>query len=282
MNNYKFLAVVGNALVLGTVGIHAQTPCPPEEPFLNPVSENAHWVVQVQGLPDQPKNQASQNTPDTPSAPETPATAMHVQGGRYLRQIDVTRSNSLLRKINTWADGTQTVKWWQGSYLMLKEPEYETVFVVPWESLILNEDTHEQFSNTSFPELRWVTASTFLEWATIGDRRVAVYGQKQTDLDKLRLGVESGLFKVIAERMGIESGSTRSVTPNPTSRVGFARLAWIDGQTKRPIAMESARSRWTYTFSDDQIAPIELPPGFRNAIGRYLDAANVQKLDVKP
>ena len=282
MNNSKFLSVLGAVLFLGGFGLHAQTPPPPQEPFLQPVSGNAHWIVQVQGLLDQPKKQASKNRQDVPGAPETSATPPPVAGGRILKQIDVTRSNNLLRRINTWADGTQTVKWWQGSYLMLKEPEYDTVFIVPWESLILNEETYEQFSNTSFPELRWVNASTFLEWATIGDRQVAVYGQKQSELDKLHLGVDSGLVKIIEERTGIKYKSADPATQRPTSRDGFARLAWIDGQTKRPIAMESARARRTYTFTDGEIAPIELPPGFREAIGRYLDAANVQNLNVKP
>jgi hypothetical protein len=174
------------------------------------------------------------------------------------------------------------VKWWQGSYVLVKEPEYDTVFVVPWEQLLLSEETYEQFSNTNFPELRWVSASTFLEWTTMGDRQVAVYGQKQNDADNFMMRGEENLLKIVEERTGIKAKPTDPETRRPTSRDGYARLAWIDGQTKRPIAMESARSRWTYTFSEGEIPPINLPPGFQDAIGRYLEAANVQKLNVKP
>ncbi|MEI6337552.1 MAG: hypothetical protein WCQ57_03090 [Verrucomicrobiota bacterium] len=280
MNRSTSLSVL--VLFLGSIAMQAQTPPPPEAPFLLPDSRNAQWVIQVQGLPDKPTKQTPGNGQNIPGAPETAATPPPAAGGRNLKQIEVIRSNNLLRRINTWANGTQTEKWWQGAYLLLKEPDYSTVFIVPWESILLSEETYEQFSNTNFPELRWVNASTFLEWTTVGDRQVAVYGQKQSDADAIEMRGEATLNKIAEERTGIKPKPADPATRRPTSRDGFARLAWIDGQSKRPIAMESARSRWTYTFTDGEIAAIELPPGFREAIGRYLEAANVQKLDVKP
>lgn len=253
-----------------------QAQSPPVSPFLSEMKPNAQWRIDVQGVADKPKASKPQTGPPQDPPVEHPA-PVPSQVDRSLARADVTRTKDLFRRINTWSNGTKTEKWWQGQYCLLKEPSYDTIFIFPWSSMILSEEAYELFSNTDFPELAWVGAATFLEWATIDETPVAIYGLKQSESEKFNERGSENMLKVIEERTGQKPPTPDPEANKQTSRSGYARLAWIDGRTKRPMAMESGRMRKTYTFTEGDIPPIELPPGFREAIGRHLEAANVQK-----
>lgn len=277
MNKFSLLVWIG--LVLVPCGLSAQEP--PKKPFVEPVRGDAQWIIEVQSLTAKVESGDSRETADAVNR-DPSSTPAPVSGPRNLLRSEVTRSNDLLRRTDSWQDETKTEKWWKGAYLFVKEPDYDTIFVLPWESLILSQEAYEQFSNTSFPEMRWVNENTFLEWTTIGDRQVAIYGKEESEEDKIQLTSYEFFKGAVDEESDFNAQTSEPKTRNPTSRKGFAQLAWIDGETKRPIAMESNHSRRTYTFTDGEIPPLEFPTGVEEALRRYINAANVQKLDVAP
>ncbi len=275
MSHSTFLSALGAALFLGSFTMPAQTPSPPKAPFLAPSAGNAHWIIEVQGVPGKPTTSA----PKAPAAPKVPATG---SSGRVLIQVDMTVTKDLRRQIKKWANGTQTEKWWKGDYCLLKEPDFDTIFIFSWDSLILSEKSYQEFAATDFPELRWVGADTFLEWATVDDIPVAIYGQQQSEVDKANPASNEFLRELVEQRTGKKLDVSKPEPSRPTSRDGYAKLAWIDGHSKRPIALESAHERWDYISSERPTPQIELPLSFLQAIGRYFEAANAQKMNVKP
>jgi len=256
--------------------LNAQPTKPPQPPFLVPDSETLQWSVQVQGLPGKEKNQASESIVNNPGAPETSFTPSSGSLRRILKQVDATRSNGLLKKIHTWANGTKTEKWWQGPYLLLEEPNDDDIFITSWGNLCRTQELYEDYGNSNFPELNWVRDSTFLEWVTLGDRLVAVYGQIKGQ------GGLTDLLKALEGEDPLKAKPQDTDTEPQTSRDAYGRLAWIDAQTKRPIAMESGRRRYTYVFSDGEITPLALPSEFQQALERYRIATTAPTMRVKP
>lgn len=264
------------------LSLQAQTAAPPQAPYLPPDSGTLQWTVHVQGLPEKQKNPSQESSPADPGIAGASPNSSPRPGRRLLRQIDATRSNNLLRKVNTWSNGTTTVKWWQGPYLLLKEPKDDDILVASWASFCFTQETYAEYASANFTELNWVGPTTFLEWTTLGDRQVAVYGQTQSQADAFRIDSKSEMLKAMKNMDTLKPRPQDSETGPPTSREGFARLAWIDARTKRPIAMEAGRLRFTYHFSDGVIAPLTLPPEFQQAMDRHQIATTAPTMKVKP
>lgn len=256
------------ALVVAS-NVSAQTVAPPAEPFLLRMNVNAQWSF------------TSESTLKPLPSPNLVDPASQMPNVRTLTKVESTRQGKFFRRVREWSDGTKTEAWWQGSICLVKEPHVETVFVLAWRTMIVSDQTRELFSDEDFPELAWVGKDTFLEWTKLKGRDTALYGQKLGVVDQLAASMGQEMARSLKDRATNGTSGNQALSKR-TSLEGYARLVWVDAATKLPVKLESEGKEWNYRYESTPPLTIELPKGFREAIGSFLEATNVQSTKVAP
>ena len=223
--------------------------------------DNTRWKITLRNL-----------AADEPAAEPTAELPAALQGiaDRELVAREVIRGGKVVRKISHWKNKTQTDQWWADNFLFIKEPDVAMAFVLQWRLVMMSEKMAILYSPASFPELAWAKPERFIRWEGPPGRSAAIFGiENEQDA-----GQEDPTAVLLRELGGQQTPPPPSKPATSDSR--YARLAWINPLTLRPIAMEAEGVRWEYTFAPGAVPPLSLPDEYREAFAKYLDEINVQ------
>jgi len=250
------------ALILGGI-LHAEeTTIPrPKAPFLRHIIKPpAAWTIVYKA-----KNpRASSKFPD--GAGGIPP---DLSGPRVLKSINVYKFDNKRIIISHWSDGTKSERWLFDGISLSTDPGNPEGYM---DSLVAmpGDPPVETYSDTDFPEFRWIQANMYQpepeEKDPSGQQRPHYFfryvppeistlpAKRREDLPVVK--PEDG---EIIESLVPQAGHTL---------VTGIQQAWIDAQTKLPIAYDDGEYLQIYSFDPTPPTSLKMPTQFSDIIAK--------------
>ncbi len=156
-----------------------------------------------------------------------------------LKEAKMTRFGDDMRIVKTWSDGSTAEEWRYQGYLLTTQPHASVVYV-----LGRSQDAAVRLpamSGPAFPELGWLTAANYVKVESIKGKLAYLFQEAAVAMPALVPGTD------------------------PTAALAKAhpaRRAWIDRETKLPVALDEGNEVRTYEYGDPPSAPLVLPAAF--------------------
>jgi hypothetical protein len=166
------------------------------------------------------------------------ASGTNIPGGGYLRmqRIDVTRTETLRHEVITWNNNTQTENWFDGKIGFLESPSNKDIAVI---------DLKRDPSGITFMARR--DASDYFAWLSATNYE----------------GTESYKGKLCYKFL------TKLAASGEGSKPIWDKIAWIEVETKLPVALQMLQTLYTYDFHAAPTTSLILPPKFQEVFDRY-------------
>jgi hypothetical protein len=251
-------------LILLPIAALAQEDVPllPSAPFVVNAPAYACWSVAYKSkptrtLPPKPSDGAATMAVESQAKAQT---ALH-----ELNMVTVTKAGTTRRMVSTWSDGTTSEQWIIPGFQLWEQPGQEGIHIFTTSALSHSGVHREDYSKSDFPEFDWLSASNYA--------RVESYNKIKCWCfqDKLTLGVSPNSLPMsqILEENAASSGAKKHETM-PTSTI-FKR-AWIDTETKLPVALDDGMKIQVFTFLPAPNEPPVMPARFSKVVKDYKDA----------
>jgi hypothetical protein len=266
------------SLLLSAAGlVYAQDPDslpPPKPPFVRNAPAPSAWTITFKPKVTAKAAPAPGNGP-----------SQEAQGAQLtLRAVQVFKAGDTRRMIFTWSNGTKTEKWWLKGLNLVEQPGNTGVLIINLGAVAWLPG-NETYSDTDFPEFRWIQAS--------------MYAPESADRDPSGMKRPHYLFR--APREATDPAATASSKPLTSAeqalrgnrmylgkRKGrnsrYGMRAWIDASTKLPIALDDTVNIETFSFDPNPPTSLELPSRFSDQLKKYKEACPVpppQQFDAK-
>lgn len=216
---------------------------PPSPPYLATVTAPGSWTIQ-----------AKLDQSSSPAAPASgvPATAPVVP--KYVKEIQVTKTEDKKRVVFILSDTTEIEIWHVNSYVLCRQPNFaaDEVAIIP-EGAGFAPDLKPD----DFPTLSWIDIKTY-------KRRESHNGSSCFYFESSPAG----------NMPGLPAGAGKSRIP--------IQKAWIDVKTKLPVAFDDGVTIQEYTFSAGGPKALTLPPLYQKKFDEFLAENSEAKSFVRP
>lgn len=162
---------------------------------------------------------------------------------RFLKKVSVTKTGDKKREVFDWSDGVQSETWHVAGYVLYQQPHFEAGDVA-----VLEAEKH--LDQGDFRDLSWIGKASFRGEEKRGGRQCHFYEGEP---------VAGGL------------GNPHAVPPQ-------VFRAWIDAETRLPVAVERAGVVEEYFFKPGGAAGLTVPPLFTRKLEEFL----ARKKSIKP
>jgi hypothetical protein len=205
---------------------------PPQPPFLSEAPAYSTWVIKF--------------TPRQGNA--VSAAFPRVSTSNYLKEIHVTKMDKDHQEIQYWSDGSTLEKWEFHGLLLFEQPSLSNIHILSLNNLPpLMREAFFDHSKSDFPDLDWLSADSYVGMKTF---------QGQTCY----------WFQVKSSTVSTHSATSSGI---PSVKVQAVPQAWINAQTRLPVAVDDGVTLHIYTFGDETSRQAELPPRFAEALEKY-------------
>lgn len=238
MNNWRiYLVVLGSvAALVGASVASAQDST--EAPLTFP-SGNASWTVVAQYRPmPSPSVPQATPTPDRKGVHDSAPSPAPVAAEVTIRKIEVTQTGNLCRSVVTYTNGKTTEVWWIKSppWMLFERSEHPGIMVLTNPSLMAGFRPDASL-------FTWVNSKSFI-------KDMSVQGQI--------CGYYSQILPLEDQPPGIE--------------IPVLHQAWLDSRTGLPVALDTTRALYLFTFNPPPTTPLTLPDRFRAELTRTEDS----------
>jgi hypothetical protein len=236
---------------------------PPKPPFVHNAPATAAWTVTYK-----PKKAKPAPTPAKGGGPV--AAAQNVP--RELKAVQFFKAGNKRRVVYYWSDGTKNEKWLVNGAIYVEQPGDPDVREISGAMLPVMTPDLETYSDTDFPEFRWIQAAMYVPESAARDPS----GQNRPHY----------LFRSIPQPVPAEPN--KPAKPSKPSKndaeqamretYKFFRgkrkknnsgsFAWIDAATQLPIAFDDGVNMQFYSFDPNPPASLEMPERFAEAMTR--------------
>lgn len=222
-----------------TIG-EAQAPRPlPPPPFLQVLPPNTQWVMEN-----------SDASPAKSAASSTQSATEAAMTGEVLRRESV-KSDKVRRDLFLIAPNVESERWMASGYLLIGDGSPENIIILSDG----NPDSPTGWLDAlDFRELRWVGEKTLKGWTKHDGREVLLFeGQ---------VPVEAGGLAAVFRSTGAGADAGGLVATQEVK-------AWVDPETKLPIAYFDGTRTYRYNFQFNAAIPA-LPDAYRARIEAYI------------
>lgn len=204
----------------------------PTEPYLNRAPVYSQWTEVFQ-----------------PSKSSRAPAGSSTSGPPEMKQMIVSKAETTRHESCQWTDGQISERWLYKGFVLFQQLGSSTVFILNSSNVdSLSNKVGYDFSQSDFPKLNWLSKQTYEGVATVN--KVQCYHFQKT---------------VPAPVVPPPAGQKQAAKPAPPLTMD----AWIDVNTKLPVASDDGRWFTTYTFKEMPEKPLELPPVFAKALENY-------------
>ena len=270
MNRTVNSAICCLALILGGI-LHAEeTTIPrPKAPFLvHMIKPPAAWTVVYKA-----KNSRKSSKVDDGAGEILPDTS----GPRVLKSVHFYKFDNKRVIISHWRDGTKSERWLFDGISLSTDPGnpegyMDNLVALPGSPPV------ETYSDTDFPEFRWIQANMYQpepeEKDPSGQQRPH-YFFRYVPPEIPALPAKRPEHSPVVER---EDGDfIENVIPQAAHNlVTGIQQAWIDAQTKLPIAYDDGEYLQIYSFDPNPPRSLKMPPQFSEILAKK--KANAQQM----
>jgi len=231
----------------------------PTAPYVARAPEFFTWAIDI----TQKKEAAPVPTPipvegGKSLAPPPPA--------KILKTSVVTKTGQIIRDVRTFTDGSKTQNWWIDGRIFRQNPETGVVNItVPG-----IDRSAPQFNVSDFEFLSWIDLPNFSNSEKRRGVDCFVYEWKG------RMPAAADFEKITDYRAKIEFYHKFLGKPTTPTR------AWIDKNTRLPVAAEDENATYTYRYLDAPTEVLSLPPDFQKLWDRYKETLDDWKKHVMP
>ncbi len=222
-------------------------PLPPG-PLLNRAPEFSSWTMSIS---------SAQVAPKSPDAPQSKPPV-------ELRRLTVTKTKNVYREERQFSDGSTRETWRVGSMQISTLPHSSELIVFePAAATIglLDPEDYTNYSKTDFPGFEWISKRNYRGVQKIMDTQCLVFGDSLDDIsEETRKAMAEAAGEVALPQ--IQSG--RSAT-----------AAWIDLQTRLPMALQKGNKKEVFQFSAPPQAMLALPPKMQHLLDRRAKAVEM-------
>ena len=241
--NKSLVAWLACCVAVGLGDLRAQTGTapPPTAPFVEELPKNSAWKIIVT-----PKEKARDTPAPAGGAPKgtKPPPVLPV-----LKEERRVRFEDNMCIVRTWNDNSITQEWRFDGYVLYMQPGLPTVYVFSKSQAMAA--VYPVMSNSTFPELSWLTAANYNKVEPYKQRPAYVF-QEESEGSQFLPNVPEAL------RPKAKPGSSSSV-----------KRAWIDRDTKLPLAYDNGTETRTYEYAQPPTTPLVLPANFAAALEKF-------------
>lgn len=233
----------------------ALPPLPPG-PLINRAPDFSKWIVTYSGFQEKQEGMLkSQTVSNSGNDEKTPA---------LIQRTVVVKTGTNRHITEIAVDGRQTEVWVKGGLEAFMRPEWKNPVLSdgsnPYDALRMD------FSHTDFPGFEWINASYYKGISIMEGRKCILFKAFISRLD----GVTA--LKAL--------GDAASQSDEPADESGIKTSAYIDLETRLPIALQKGGELALYQFQAPPIAEIALPSNVQDAINQR--AKHIQEVGQKP
>ncbi len=151
--------------------------------------------------------------------------------------------------VQSWSDGDTTQQWRYEDYLLFMQHGLSYIFVKPKSQV--SAQVYPAMSDSSFPELGWLSASNYIKLENYRQKSAYVF-QRSVAVGVFLPNVPDAL------KPKTEAGDAHTV-----------QRAWIDRESKLPIAYDNGTEVRTYEYSPTPVQSLIMPENFAAALEKY-------------
>lgn len=238
----------------------------PKAPLLAPLPSLASWVVTYSG---EAMDQGGNPT----------AVAFTPQGALTAKKIGVIRGAKNKRIIRAWSDGSTTEQWYCDGATLYEQPGTSDVYVFTAADLSDRLSFIPNFGLGDFPELGWISLKNYAGAKMLEGRPCHVFQLRAgsvTDPQELmrmeRIGLAESIASAGEQNPNDPQGRERHAEIKPRDPEAVIKTAYLDVETKLPVALVSYGRLSTYTFGKPPESEPQPPKKFSDALEAYLDS----------
>lgn len=233
-------------------------PAPPTAPFVVNAPTYACWVVAYKA-----KAALAQKTNE--------ASAALAGAPRELKKLTVIKAGATRQIISSWSDGTTTERWIIPGFQLVERPGQKDIYMYTSSGLSHSSSSLEDYSGSDFPEFSWLAESNYSRvesfsktkcWAFQGDAVSSISSKMLPMLIQLK------------NSSAVSKGA--SATP-PKPAPAIFKKAWIDIDTKLPVALDDGTRIQVFTFLPAPAQAPEMPARFAKVVKDCVDVQTAKK-----
>ena len=238
---------------------------PPKPPFVHNAPATAAWTVTYK--PKKPK------PAPTPAKGDGPAAAAQ-KAPRVLKAVQFFKAGNKRRVIYYWSDGTKNEKWLVNGAIFIEVQGDPDVREISGAMLPVMTPDLETYSDTDFPEFRWIQAGMFVPESAArepsGQNRPhylfrSIPQPAPAEPDKPAKPAKPSR-NAVDQMMLVET--YKSFRGKRKKNTNSGSCAWIDAASQLPIAFDDGVNMQFYSFDPNPPASLEMPARFADAMTR--------------
>lgn len=249
----KYLWILVSALAFSSARSEAPLP-PPKPPLLARLPAYASWVEKIATPSEEPQAE-NMDGGSTPTK-------------RTLKEVKVIKGPRNRQITKKWSDGLTTEIWVCGDIVLQEEPGLKSIYISTAASRSASPMSFgANHSNADFPDLEWISPSNYVGTKPYQGKVCYVFQTKDTSAELKK----SEALAASLPRAESSANSSESQSPAPTLQI--SKTAWIDPETRLPVALNDGIYLRTYTFLDPPSHDPQPPQRFIKAWEKYEAAA---------